>query len=82
MSKPWFQHKDGIRIHYGEQREAEQQRHRQAMDRINKEENQMQDALASSLNEVIECPESKDSHMGCPTCGGKWYVLLKKGTKA
>lgn len=30
----------------------------------------------SDLPNVMACPESKDSHAGCPTCNGKWYVRL------
>lgn len=31
------------------------------------------------MREVMPCPESKDSHMGCKTCGGQWYVTLEEG---
>lgn len=41
----WFQTADGIRIHYAQQREQEQEDHRRKMDRINREENDMIDAL-------------------------------------
>lgn len=28
------------------------------------------------LPDVMPCPEARDSHSGCPTCGGKWYVRV------
>lgn len=35
----------------------------------------------SDLPNVIACPEPKDSHMGCPTCHGRWYVRIEKPTE-